>query len=167
MLVLLCREAYKATDIRNKQVTTGLHLAMSQLRQLLQDVSIADPMQSRADAVISEGLGGPGQCLDLSTHDAWASASPLVRALSCQQLPKDPDVIRVVRLHIPCVSILSADRCNRHFRHAAGASWLLEQRFFPEVAFLRCLERALLKGEHVCAGTSNSLNTPWHRPSGC
>lgn len=73
-----CREAYKALDIRNKQVTAGLGLAIKQHRQLLQDVSMADPKQARADHIMSEGIGGPGQCLDLSTHDAWASTSPLV-----------------------------------------------------------------------------------------
>lgn len=73
-----CREAYKALDIRNRRVVQGLHLAMSQHRQLLQDVSISDPGNGGAHTVMSDGLGGHGQCLDLSTHDAWASTSPLV-----------------------------------------------------------------------------------------
>lgn len=73
-----CREAYKALDIRNRRVVQGLQLAMAQHRQLLQDVSISDPGHSGAHTVMSDGLGGHGQCLDLSTHDAWASTSPLV-----------------------------------------------------------------------------------------
>lgn len=73
------REAYKATDVRNKQVLSGLDIAKAQLRQMLQDVSIADPLQGQDTALMMESRAGPGWCLDLSTHKTWATASPLVR----------------------------------------------------------------------------------------
>jgi hypothetical protein len=94
MRIYVCREAYKALDIRNKQVTAGLGLAITQHRQLLQDVSMADPKQARVDHIMSEGIGGQGQCLDLSTHDAWASTSPLVRRDHLQYL--DAGQVRIV-----------------------------------------------------------------------
>jgi hypothetical protein len=75
---ICCREAYKALDVRSDRVTSGLQLAKSHLRQLLQDVAMVDPGTGHSDALLSHGAIGPGLCLDLSTRDSWSSASPLV-----------------------------------------------------------------------------------------
>jgi hypothetical protein len=73
-----CRDAYKATDIRNKQVKTGLSLAMAQHRQMLTDVAMADPVNNLADAIILEQHSAPVQLLNLAAHESWAATSPLV-----------------------------------------------------------------------------------------
>jgi hypothetical protein len=74
-----CRDAYKATDVRNKQVKTGLSLAMAQHRQMLTDVAMADPVNNLADAIILEQHSAPVQLLNLAAHESWAATSPLVR----------------------------------------------------------------------------------------
>ena len=73
-----CRNAYKATDVRSEQVAVGLERAKAQLRQLAQDASVADPTAEQ-NSLITHGRGGPGYCLDLSTHRGFAATSPLVR----------------------------------------------------------------------------------------
>lgn len=88
----VCRNAYKALDVRSAGLLRGIEMAKAQLRQLLQDVAMVEPGQGRGEDLLTHHLACPGPCLDLSSHDAWAAASPLVRRCC---------VLRVARGHAP------------------------------------------------------------------